>query len=90
MNKRIKKKNNVERTNEQIFKITLELSVKFIEIYARLVGYKGEINVYFWERYEEDFDRWTKSCESIRCWSYILKKNNIPKCIGYKNKTIKT
>ena len=90
MNKRIKKKNDVERLNEQIFKVTLELSRKFVEIYARFVGYDREINDYFWERYEEDYDKWTKSCKGKRCWTYILKKTNIPKYIGYKNKTIKT
>ena len=87
MNKRIKKKNDNVRINKMLFK-AMNLIDEYIIVYARLAGRKNHrINFYTdWERY----DKWNKSIPARRTWKYILKTNNLPKYIGYKNKTIKT
>ncbi len=87
MNKRIKKKNNSVRINKMLFK-AMDLVDEYMLVYVRLAGRKNHhINFYVdWERY----NKWNKSISGRRTWTYILKTNNLPKYIGYKNKTIKT
>lgn len=87
MNKRIKKKNDNVRINKMLFK-AMNLIDEYIIVYARLAGRKNHyINFYVdWERY----NKWNKSIHARRTWKYILKTNNLPKYIGFKNKTIKT
>lgn len=76
MNKRIKKKNDYERRND-LFCEAVRLIDDYMTIYAHLVGrenhhYADDI---FWSGY----DKWNKSLSGRRTWSYLLKKNNIPR-----------
>lgn len=76
MNKRIKKKHNIDR-KMKIFIKGMNLVDDHMLIYARLAGYK---NCYdndndFWNGY----DKWDKSNSGRRTWTYILKKYNILK-----------
>lgn len=90
MNKRIRKKNDYNRIYDRLLEATISLAVEFADTYAHLEGYE-EANVIFWRNCEEEFYKWKKLPCSKRCWTYILKKNNISKnYVGYKNKTIKT
>jgi len=87
MNRRIKKKNNIERINIMLIK-AMDLIDEYMLVYARLVGRKNHHNANddFWNGY----DKWNKSISARRTWRYIIKKDNLPKYIGFKNKTIKT
>ena len=87
MNKRIKKKNDDARINIMLIK-GMDLVDEYMLVYARLAGRKNHhINFYTdWERY----NKWNKSIPAHRTWKYILKTNNLPKYIGYKNKIIRT
>lgn len=87
MNKRIKKKNDVLRINDMLIEAII-LTDKYKIVYARLVGRKNLRNadIDFWNGY----DKWNKSIPARRTWKYIIKRNNLPKYIGYKNKVIKT
>ena len=89
MNKRIKKKNDDNRIFDMYLVATIKLAVERADTYARLEGYK-EADDIFWRYCEEEYDKWTKLPRGKRCWTYILKKHNIPKYIGYKNKTFRT
>ena len=89
MNKRIKKKNDNDRIFDRLLKVTTRLATEVADTYAHLEGYK-EANDIFWRNCEEEYDKWVKLPRGKRCWTYILKKHNIPKCIGYKNKTFRT
>lgn len=86
MNKRIYKKNDVARMNEMLVK-AIVLIDEYKLVYARLVGRKNCLNTNddFWNGY----DKWYKSNFGRRTWKYILKNNNLPKYIGYKNKLIR-
>jgi hypothetical protein len=86
MNKRIYKKNDAVRINEMLIE-AIVLIDEYRLVYARLVGRKNYLttNDDFWNEY----DRWHKSNSGRRTWNYILKRNNLPKYIGYKNKIIK-
>jgi len=88
MNKRIKKKNDLDRMFDKI-KIVISLATKVENTYAHLEGYK-EADDIFWKNCEEKYDKWTKLPRAKRCGTYILKKHNIPKFIGYKNKITRT
>ena len=89
MNKRIRKKNDIDRINGRIFEIAIKAGIEVADTYAHLKGYE-ESNEIFWQNCEEEYDKWIKLPCGKRCWTYILKKHNIPKYIGYKNKTIRT
>ena len=87
MNKRIKKKNDFVRINDMLI-TAMYLTDEYVIVYAHLVGRKNCLttNNNFWNGY----DKWNKSNSGRRTWNYILKRNNLPKYIGYKNKIIKT
>ena len=76
MNKRIKKKNDIDRINEITIK-GMDLIDDYILIYKRLTGYKNcnDNDDDFWKGY----DKWNKSIAARGTWTYILKKHNIPK-----------
>jgi len=86
MNKRIYKKNDAVRINKMLIE-AIVLIDEYRLVYARLVGRKNLLNTNddFWNGY----DKWHKSNFGRRTWNHILKKNNIPKYIGYKNKIIR-
>ena len=86
MNKRIYKKNDAVRINEMLIE-AIVLIDEYRLVYARLVGRKNYLttNDDFWNEY----DRWHKSNSGRRTWNYILKRNNLSKYIGYKNKIIR-
>lgn len=87
MNKRIKKKNDVNRIFNKRLEVAIKLATEIADVYARLEGYE-EANNIFWRNCEEEFDEWVKLPRGKRCWTYILKKHNIRKVYEYKNKTI--
>ena len=89
MNKRIKKKNDGDRIFDRYLKVTISLAQEAADTYAHLEGYE-EANDIFWRTCEDEYSKWKKLPCGKRCWTYILKKHNIRKSIGYKNKTIKT
>ena len=89
MNKRIKKKNDNDRIFDKHLKVVVRLATEVADAYARLEGYK-EANDIFWRNCEEEYDKWIKLPCAKRCWTYIRGKNNIPKFVGYKNKTFRT
>lgn len=89
MNKRIRKKNDNDRIFDRQLEVAIGLAVERADAYARLEGYK-EANDIFWRNCEEEYDKWVKLPCGKRCWTYILKKHNIPKYIGYKNKIFRT
>ena len=89
MNKRIRKKNDDNRIFDRYLEVTIRLAQEVANTYAHLEGYE-EANDIFWRNCEEEYDNWIKLPCGKRCWTYILKKHNIRKTIGYKNKTIKT
>ena len=89
MNKRIKKKNDNDRMFDRLLKVAIGLTQEFADTYAHLEGYK-EANDIFWINCEEEYDKWVKLPRCKRCWTYIRKKHNIRKSIGYKNKTFRT
>lgn len=76
MNKRIKKKYNIDRIIEIGIK-SMDLMDDCMLIYARLTGYKNhhDKDDDFWKEY----DKWNKSISARRTWTYVLKKHNIPK-----------
>jgi hypothetical protein len=86
MNKRIYKKNNTVRINTMLIK-AMDLIDEYMIVYARLTGRRNHFNANddFWNGY----DKWNKSISARRIWNYILKRNNLPKYIGYKNKIIR-
>lgn len=78
MNKRAKKKNDYKRKNNLLWE-SVRLVDEYMTVYAHLVGrknhfYAGDV---FWTEYA----KWNKSLRGRRTWSYLLKKNNIPKNI---------
>lgn len=87
MNKRIKKKNNTVRINKMLIK-AMDLIDEYMIAYAHLAGRKNHLNAN--DDFCNGYDKWNKSISAHRTWKYIIKKNNLPKYIGYKNKTIKT
>lgn len=89
MNKRIKKKNDNDRMFDKLLKVTTRLATEVADTYARLEGYK-EADDIFWRNCEEEYDKWIKLPRAKRCWAYIRGKHNIPKFVGYKNKTFRT
>ena len=89
MNKRIKKKNDNDRIFDVHLKVAIRLATEVANTYARLEGYKEVSNI-FWRNCGEEYDKWIKLPRGKRCRTYILKKHNIPKSIGYKNKTFRT
>ena len=89
MNKRIRKKNDNDRIFENHLKVAIRLAQEVADTYAHLEGYK-EADDIFWINCEEEYDKWIKLPRGKRCGTYIMKKHNIPKNIGYKNKTIRT
>lgn len=78
MNKRIKKKNDYKRKNDMLYKAIGLIDVD-MTIYAHLVGRKDHhyADDAFWNGYDE----WNWSLNGRRTWSFLLKKNNIPKHI---------
>lgn len=87
MNKRIKKKNDNARINIMLFK-AMDLVDEYMLVYAHLTGRENHHNANddFWNEY----DKWNKSISARRTWKCILKRNNLTKYVGYKNKVIKT
>ena len=81
MNRRIKKKKDIVRINIMLLK-EIVIVDEYRLVYARLVGRKNlrNINSDFWNGYY----KWNKSISGHRTWTYILKKNNLPKHICKK------
>lgn len=89
MNKRIKKKKDMNRINKKIDEI-VELAPMMFHYY--LYGnHDGCNEVLFYSTYKYiPYGIWIKTNSCKRCWTYILKKHHIPKHIEYKNKIIRT
>lgn len=77
MNKRIRKKNDINRINEKL-RWAWTIHSRYDHVYEKCAAYCGI-----------DYDTWYKSNNAKRCWSYIAKKYGFPKWVGYKNKTIR-
>lgn len=77
MNKRIRKKNSIERLNT-----LLDIAFSMEPLFDRIEKeYLIPSNI--------DYDIWYESNSCKRLWSYLRKKCHLPKIIGYKNKTIR-
>ena len=93
MNKRIKKKNDIKRFDEFFFKA--ENLVTTLDYYFKHSHYDFFLHcihcldLFDFDIYWEEYDKWIGSTNGKRYWSYVRKKNNIPKYLGYKNKVIK-
>jgi hypothetical protein len=77
MNKRIRKKNDINRINEK-FRWAWTIHNRYYHVYEKCAAYCCI-----------DYVTWYKSNNAKRCWSYIIKKYGYPKWVGYKNKTIR-
>ena len=77
MNKRIKKKNSIERLN-----ILLDIAFSMEPLFDRIEReYLIPNNI--------NYDIWYESNSCKRLLSHLRKKYHFPKIIGYKNKTIR-
>lgn len=90
MNKRTKKKNDTKRFDEFFFKA--ENLVATLNYYFKHTHYSLFLHCLDLpdsDIYWEEYDKWIGSTNGKRYWSYVRKKNNLPKYLGYKNKVIK-
>ena len=86
MNKRIMKKKDLKRRNDFLEKA--ESLVTTVDYYFKHSHYGFFLhcldlhgsNIYS-DIYWDEYDKWISSTNGKRCWTHIMKKNNIPKHI---------